>query len=272
MGYPIIRAIYLGFTSWSGFGTPTWTGLDNYTRMVGDPVARGAFVHTLLFAGVTTVLQTALPLVTAVLINNTWRRYGVVVRTLLFIPGVVSFVVTGVIWRLVLDPNVGILNRLLVSAGVGGWSHSWLGDGSTVLPAIIVVSLWQGLGLNMLIFFAGLQGIDPSLFEAAETDGANGLQKLWYITIPGLRIVTGIVISLNLINGFKVFDLIYVMTQGGPNHASESLGTQLYGLAFGSTSGSIPQFGYASALSIVVLVLCTVAVGVQIALNRRAAR
>jgi len=272
VGYPIVRAIYLGFTSWSGFGSPTWTGTDNYTRMATDPVARGAFVHTLVFAGVTTVLQTVLPLLTAVLVNSTRKRFGVVVRTLLFIPGVVSFVVTGVIWRLVLDPNVGILNRVLGSVGLGSWSHSWLGEGSTVLPAIIVVSLWQGLGLNMLIFFAGIQGIDPALFEAAETDGANALQKLWYVTVPGLRIVTGIVVSLNLINGFKVFDLIYVMTQGGPNHASESLGTQLYGLAFGSTSGSIPQFGYASALSVVVLILCTAAVGIQTALNRRAAR
>jgi ABC-type sugar transport system permease subunit len=272
VGYPILRTIYLSLTSWSGFGAARWTGLDNYTRMLHDPVARGAVARTVAFAGVTTLLQTVLPLIVAVFINATWRRYGVVTRTLLFIPGVISFVVTGVIWKLVLDPNLGALNRLLDAAGLHSWAHSWLGDAATVMPAIVVVSLWQSLGLNMLIFFAGLQGIDPTLYEAAEVDGANAVQKFRYVTVPGLRAVTGIVISLNLINGFKAFDLIYVMTQGGPNHASEVLGTRLYGLAFGSTSGSVPQFGYASSLSVVVLLLCSVTVIAQLALNRRVSR
>ena len=98
------------------------------------------------------------------------------------------------------------------------------------------------------------------------------MHKFVHVTLPGLRVVTGIVVSLNLIDGFKVFDLIYVMTQGGPNHASESLDTRLYSLAFGSTSGSVPQFGYASSLSVVVLVLCTLAVVLQTHLTRRAVR
>ncbi|WP_432571723.1 carbohydrate ABC transporter permease [Kineococcus sp. SYSU DK005] len=272
VGYPIVRAVYISLTSWTGFGDPVFTGLDNYARMAADPVARAAFVRTLAFAAVTTVLQTLVPLVAAVLINSTWRRFGVVARTLLFIPGIVSFVVTGVVWRLVLDPNVGVANRLLDSVGLETLSRTWLGEAQTALPTIIVVALWQGLGLNMLIFFAGLQGIDPTLYEAAETDGANAWQKFRYVTVPGLRVITTIVVSLNLINGFKAFDLIYVMTQGGPNHASEVMGTLLYGLAFGSTSGSVPQFGYASAMSIVVLLLCTAAVTAQIVLNRRAAR
>jgi multiple sugar transport system permease protein len=271
VGYPILRTIYISFTSWSGFGAARWTGLTNYTRVFHDAVARQSFVHTLLFAGVTTILQTVLPLIVAVLVNATWRRYGVLVRTLLFIPGIISFVVSGVIWRLVLDPNVGLLNRLLDSLGLSSLVHTWLGESSTALPAIILVSLWQSLGLNMLIFFAGLQGIDPTLYEAAEVDGASGVQRFRYVTIPGMRLVTGLVVSLNLINGFKVFDLVYVMTEGGPNHGSEVLGTQLYGLAFGSTAGSIPQFGYASTLSVIVLVLCTAAVAIQIAITRRTA-
>jgi ABC-type sugar transport system permease subunit len=272
VGYPILRTIYISLTSWSGFGAARWTGLDNYTRMLHDPVARSAFLHTVAFAGITTVLQTLLPLVIAVFIGSTWKRYGVFVRTMLFIPGVVSFVVTGVIWKLVLDPNVGVLNRMLGSVGLESWSHSWLGDASTVMAAILVVSLWQSLGLNMLIFFAGMQGIDPTLYEAADVDGASQVQKFRYVTVPGLRVVMAIVISLNLINGFKVFDLIYVMTQGGPNHASEVLGTRLYGLAFGSTSGSVPQFGYASSLSVIVLLLCSATVIVQLAINRRLSR
>ncbi|RKS69190.1 multiple sugar transport system permease protein/raffinose/stachyose/melibiose transport system permease protein [Motilibacter peucedani] len=272
VGYPIVRSVYLGFTTWSGFGSPSWTGFHNYHRMFDDTVARQAFRNTLVFAAVTTVLQTVLPLLVAVLVNATWRRFGIAARTLLFIPGVVSFVVSGVIWKLVLDPNLGLLNKLLDGIGLDSLTHSWLGESSTALPAIMVVSLWQALGLNMLIFFAGLQGIDPTLYEAAEVDGAGAWPQFRYVTVPGLRLVTGIVISLNLINGFKAFDLIYVMTQGGPNHASEVLGTRLYGLAFGTTSGAVPQFGYASAMSVVVLLLCTAAVVVQILLNRRAAR
>ncbi|WP_166606538.1 ABC transporter permease subunit [Kineococcus siccus] len=272
VGYPILRTVYLGFTTWSGFGDPQWAALANYRRMVADPVARAAFVHTLAFAAVTTVLQTALPLVVAVLVNSTWRRFGVLARTLLFVPGIVSMVVTGVMWRLVLDPNLGLLNRGLRAVGAESLATSWLGESATALPAIVVVSLWQSLGLTVLIFFAGLQGIDPTLYEAAETDGAGPVQQFVHITVPGLRIVTGIVVSLNLISGFKVFDLIYVMTQGGPNHASESLGTRLYSLAFGSTSGSVPQFGYASSLSVVVLLLCTFAVVLQTWLTRRSTR
>lgn len=272
VGYPIARSIYLGFTTWSGFGPPTWSGFHNYSRMWNDNIARKAFINTLVYAAITTVLQTGLPLVVAVLVNSTWRRFGVAARTLLFIPGVVSFVVSGVIWKLVLDPNLGLLNRLLADVGLGSLQHSWLGENSPALPAIMVVSLWQSLGLNMLIFFAGLQGIDPTLYEAAEVDGAGPWRKFLDVTVPGLRLVTAIVVSLNLINGFKTFDLVYVMTEGGPNHASEVLGTRLYGLAFGTTSGAVPQFGYASAMSVVVLVLCTAAVIVQILLNRRATR
>ena len=115
-------------------------------------------------------------------------------------------------------------------------------------------------------------GIDPSLYEAAAVDGANTVQQFRHITVPSLRVVTGLVVSLGLLNGFKAFDVIFVMTGGGPNHASEVLGTYLYSLAFGSTSGSIPQLGYASAFSVVTMVLCTLAVIAQLWLTRRADR
>ena len=189
-------------------------------------------------------------MVVAVLVNEVWRSVGIVVRTILFIPGIVSFVVTGVLWKLIYDPNVGTLNRILGSLGLHGLQHTWLADRSTVLPALIAVAVWGGVGMNMLIFFAGIQGIDPGLYEAAQVDGAGPFQRFWNITVPGLRVVTGIVVSLGLLNGFKIFDIIYVMTGGGPNHASEVFGTYLYNLAFGSTSGALPQLGYASAFSV----------------------
>ncbi|PZF56579.1 sugar ABC transporter permease [Curtobacterium sp. MCBD17_034] len=272
VGWPILYAAYLSLTRWSGFGIPQFIGLDNYTRMANDPVARHAFVVTVLYAIVTTVLQTAIPLVIAVLVANVWKGLSVVVRTILFVPGLVSFVVSGALWKLIYDPNIGTLNRTLRGLGLGSLAANWLSTPSLVLPAIIAVSLWMAIGMNMLIFFAGIQGIDPSLYEAAEVDGASRFQQFRFVTIPGLRIVTAIVISLNLMNGFKVFDIIFVMTGGGPSHQSEVFGTYLYSLAFGSTGGSVPQLGYGSAFSVVVMLLCGVAVLVQIVLARRAAR
>ncbi|MEV6286401.1 sugar ABC transporter permease [Kribbella sp. NPDC051770] len=270
--WPILRTAYLSLTRWGGFGEPKFIGLDNYTRMVGDPVAQRALVVTLVLTAVTTVILTFLGLLTAVLVNVVWKHVGVLVRTILFIPGIVSFVVSGVLWKLIYDPNIGTLNQLLGSIGLDSLQHPWLADKATVLPAIVLVTVWGGLGFNMLIFFAGIQGIDPSLYEAAAVDGANTVQQFWNITVPSLRVVTGLVVSLGLLNGFKAFDIIYVMTGGGPNHGSEVLGTYLYSLAFGSTSGSIPQLGYASAFSVVTMILCTVAVIAQLWLTRRADR
>jgi len=272
VGWPILFAMYLSFTRWSGFGAPNFTGFANYTRMLNDPVAAGAFVNTIVFALVTTIIQTAIPLVIAVLLSAVWAGLGVVIRTILFIPGIVSFVVSGVLWKLIYDPNLGTLNTTLKSLGLGDLAQHWLSNPHLVLPSIIVVSVWAATGMNMLIFFAGIQGVDPTYYEAAEVDGANRWQQFWYVTVPGLRVVTAIVISLNLMNGFKVFDIIYVMTGGGPSHQSEVFGTYLYGLAFGSTSGSIPQLGYGSAFSVVVMLLGGVAVLVQVILSKRANR
>jgi ABC-type sugar transport system permease subunit len=272
VGYPIVQTIYLSLTKWTGFGAKNVVGLDNYTRMVEDPVAQRALVVTLIFTAATTIVQTVLGMVIAVLVNEVWRKVGIVVRTILFIPGIVSFVVSGVLWKLIYDPNIGTLNRFLGAIGLVNLQHAWLADRATVLPAIIVVAIWGAIGMNMLIFFAGLQGIDPGLYEAAQVDGANVWQQFLHITVPGLRAVTAIVISLGLLNGFKVFDIIFVMTGGGPNHATEVFGTYLYSLAFGSTSGSLPQYGYASAFSVVVMIMCILAVLVQMLLNRRANR
>jgi ABC-type sugar transport system permease subunit len=270
VGWPIIHSIGLSFTSWTGFGPQTFVGGQNYTRMAGDPVFRLALLITLIFTAVTTALQTTVPMLVAVLVNAAWRRAGVFFRTVLFIPGVVSFVVTGVLWQLIYDPNLGSLNGALGAVGLSGLKQQWLGDTHLVVPAIVLVSLWQSLGLNMLIFFAGLKGIDPSLYEAAQIDGANAVQRLRNITVPMLRPITGVVVTLNLINGLKTFDLVWVMTKGGPSHHSEVLGTYLYSLAFGTLSGSLPQIGYATGISIIIMLLCMVTVVVQFRVNRRA--
>jgi ABC-type sugar transport system permease subunit len=267
VAYPFVRSFYLSLTQWSGFGSPNFVGIRNFRNLMSDEVFWKALRDTVLFTAVTTVLQTVLPMLLSVLLNKGWRG-SVLFRTLLFIPAIISFVVTGVLWQLLYDPNFGTLNEGLRAIGLGGLAHAWLAEPHLVLPALMLVSLWQSLGLFALIFIAGLQGIDPTLYEAARIDGATGWQQFRSITVPQLKVVTGVVITLNILNGLKVFDLIYVMTQGGPNHSSEVLGTYLYNLAFGSAAGGTPSLGYSTAISMIVFVLCMVATLVQFRISR----
>jgi ABC-type sugar transport system permease subunit len=269
VGFPFLRSFYLSLTEWSGFTSPRFIGLRNFQSLADDPVFWKALRTTIVYTAVTTILQTTLPMLLAVFINIGWRG-GVVFRTLLFIPVIVSFVVTALLWQLIYDPNFGTLNQVLRAVGLDALAHPWLADPRTVVPAIMLVSLWQSLGFYMLIFLAGLQGIDPNLYEAARIDGAGARQEFLKITVPMLRTVTAVVVLLNLINGFNTFDVIYVMTGGGPNRASEVLGTYLYKLAFGTESGATPSFGYATAISMVVFGLCVVAAVVQLRISRRA--
>jgi ABC-type sugar transport system permease subunit len=269
VAFPFLRSFYLSLTEWSGFTSPRFIGLRNFQSLADDPVFWKALRTTIIYTAVTTILQTTLPMLLAVFVNIGWRG-GVVFRTLLFIPVVVSFVVTALLWQLIYDPNFGTLNQVLRAVGLEALAHPWLADPTTVVPAIMLVSLWQSLGFYMLIFLAGLQGIDPNLYEAARIDGAGARQEFLKITVPMLRTVTAVVVLLNLINGFNTFDVIYVMTGGGPNRASEVLGTYLYKLAFGTESGATPSFGYATAISMVVFGLCVVAAVVQLRISRRA--
>lgn len=269
VAFPFLRSFYLSLTEWSGFTSPRFIGLRNFQSLADDPVFWKALRTTLIYTAATTILQTTLPMLLAVFVNVGWRG-GVVFRTLLFIPVIVSFVVTALLWQLIYDPNFGTLNQVLRAVGLDALAHPWLADPTTVVPAIMLVSLWQSLGFYMLIFLAGLQGIDPNLYEAARIDGAGARQEFLRITVPMLRTVTAVVVLLNLINGFNTFDVIYVMTGGGPNRASEVLGTYLYKLAFGTESGATPSFGYATAISMVVFALCVVAAVVQLRISRRA--
>jgi ABC-type sugar transport system permease subunit len=269
VAFPFLRSFYLSLTEWSGFTSPRFIGLRNFQSLADDPVFWKALRTTIIYTAVTTILQTTLPMLLAAFVNIGWRG-AVVFRTLLFIPVIVSFVVTALLWQLIYDPNFGTLNQVLRAIGLDALAHPWLADPTTVVPAIMLVSLWQSLGFYMLIFLAGLQGIDPNLYEAARIDGAGARQEFLKITVPMLRTVTAVVVLLNLINGFNTFDVIYVMTGGGPNRASEVLGTYLYKLAFGTESGATPSFGYATAISMVVFALCVVAAVVQLRMSRRA--
>ncbi len=264
---PFFRALSVSTTEWAGYGDPRFIGLTNFQNLMKDRVFWIALRNTALFTVATTVLQSTIPLLVAVLINSKWRG-STFFRTALFIPVIISFVVTGLLWKLILDPNFGTLNTFLTGVGLKVWARPWLAKPETAMPAIIFVSLWQSLGFYMLIYFAGLQSIPIELYESAALDGAGTMQKLRHITIPMLWPVTTVVMVINIIGGIKVFDVIFVMTTGGPNHATEVLGTYLYVTAFGASGGGSPSMGYAAAIGVVILLLAMAATMVQFRLTR----
>jgi ABC-type sugar transport system permease subunit len=269
VGYPLVRSIYQSFTQWPGFGPSKFIGFQNFTAMFGDPVFITALLNTIYFTAVTTIVTTFLAMVLAAVLRAKWR-FGTVFRVAIFVPALLSLVVSGTVWGLIYEPNFGILDSFLNAVGLHAVAISWLSNSATVVPALIVVSIWQSLGFFMLIFYAALQDIDPQLYEAAQLDGANIIGQFRYVTMPMLRTVTSIVVTLNLINGMKVFDIIYVMTGGGPDNASQSLTTYLYSLAFGGqVAGAIPAIGYATAIGVIVLLLAIIIVAVQLAIGAR---
>jgi ABC-type sugar transport system permease subunit len=268
MAVPMVEAIVLSFQSWNGMSPPRWAGFNNYATLFGDRVFLIALRNTAYFTVVTVVLQTTIPLVIANLLNSGIRG-STIFRTLYFMPVIISLAISGLLWAMIYEPNFGVLNEFLRSIGLGRLAQLWLADRRTVLPSIMLVSIWQSLGFYLVIYFAALQNIPQELYDAASIDGANAWHKLVHVTIPMLRPVMILVIVLNTINGIKVFDQIWVMTAGGPNHASDTLGTYLYSIAFGAMGSSNPQLGYATSIAIVILVLSFVLSVIQIRVGKR---
>jgi ABC-type sugar transport system permease subunit len=259
MFVPMVNTIIISFQSWNGLTPATWVGLGNYQDLVRDSLFLNALGHTVLFVLVTVAFQTIIPLLVAVLLFSGIRGQGirgsVVFRTIYFMPVVISLAISGLLWSIIYDPSNGVLNLVLSDLGLRGLAKPWLADTSTVLPSIMVVSIWQSLGFYLVIFFAGLQGIPRDMYEAAAIDGANAWQRFARVTVPLLAPVITVVVVLNTINGIKAFDQIWVMTAGGPTHASDTLGTYLYYTAFGAYGSANPELGYASAIGVVILVL-----------------
>lgn len=263
--YPSLDAVRLSLSFWHGYGERTFVGLRNYINLFHDPVFWTALKNNLIFTLATTILQTIIPMVlAAMLARNTFLN--TLFRVTYFIPNVISFIITGTLWALIFEPNFGLLNTLLEKAGLASLKQLWLADPKWAFVCIILVSLWQSMGFYLVIFYAGLQRIPKEIYEAASVDGANTLKKFFFITVPLLRPVTTVVVIINVIGGFKVFDLIWAMTTGGPNHATEVMATYLYTIAFGSIGTGTPRMGYAAAIGMMILIFSVIASIVQLRL------
>ncbi|EPR10943.1 ABC transporter [Agrobacterium sp. TS43] len=261
---PIAATFWLSFNSSAGFNTASsFVGLDNYAATAADPIVWLSLWHTLLWLIYHVVLAGGLGLVLALAISRL-KVTQVFFRTAFFLPHLVSLAVVGVIWANIYDPFYGLLNTALVEMGLGAFTKGWLSDPALVLFSVNVASSWQGFGLYMLLFIAGLQNIDRSLYDAAEVDGASAFQKLVHVTLPGLREVTTFVVSLAMINGLKGFATVFVMTNGGPFYQSELITTYIYRLAFQSQ-----DHGRAAVLCILLSLLAIV---ITLVFNRWRAR
>ncbi|AZH27633.1 MULTISPECIES: sugar ABC transporter permease [unclassified Paenibacillus] len=225
---PLLYAFYLSFVNWDGFGVPLFVGLDNFKGQLSDPDFWKALINTVYYMVLVIPVGIVLALLVAIVLNKVKGRE--IYRLFFFMPVVTSSVSVGVIWMWILNGEFGILNHLLRTIGIVG--PMWLTDTHWVIPSIALLSIWLGLGYNMVIFLAGLQGISKSYYEAAEIDGASKFQQLRYITLPLLSPTTFFVTIMMVISSFQVFDQAFVMTNGGPAKASYTLVYHIYDQAF----------------------------------------
>lgn len=247
--YPLVAAFLLSFQRYSGFGVAQWIGIGNYANLLSDAVFWQALGNTTVFTVLTLLLSVGLGLGLAVLLNGPMPGRSVF-RTIIFIPMVVSGVASGLIGVLIFDENTGVLDKGLNAFGLA--PIPWQSNGVAAMVAVILMTVWGRTGFNMVIYLAGLQGISPELHEAAELEGANGWQRFRAITFPLLGPSTFFLLIINVIYSFQVFDLVFVLTGGGPGNSTEMLTNYAYDTAFGP--GNRAQ-GYGATIGMVLLVL-----------------
>jgi multiple sugar transport system permease protein len=244
--WPTVRGIYLSFTSFNLLTPPEWTGLTNYVRMVQDPIFWNAMRVTLVYVVINIVLQTVLALVIAVMMQRLTKRTWV--RGVVLTPYLVSNVVAAMVFLWILDYQLGIGNNIIAALGVD--RIPFLSDSTWVIPTIAVINVWRHVGYTALLIFAGLQTIPDTMYEAGRVDGASEVRMFRSITVPLLRPVLALVLIITVVGSFQVFDTVAITTAGGPVNSSRVLQFYIYDLAFGRF-----QFGYASALSVALLVV-----------------
>jgi ABC-type sugar transport system permease subunit len=248
--WPALRSIWISFTDWDGFSpTQNFIGLDNYAQLLRDPVVAQAFRNNIIWTVVIIVVPVVLGLTLAVLLDRS-LRIAPVLRTLFYMPAVLPLVSVAAIWTWMYNPTEGSVNAILEAIGLGSLQQGWLGQDSTAFGAILVAGIWVRTGFPMLLYLAALQGIPKELYEAAISDGASPWQQFRHVTLPGLRTTNLVVIALSLIESFKVFDLIFVMTNGGPGNSTQVLGTWMFANVFQYFNA-----GYGTAIAVVITVI-----------------
>lgn len=264
---PAAENIYYSFFSWNSLSPDiNFVGMDNYIELFANPVFWKSLTNNLIFAVISVFFQVGVALVLAAILQA--GIFGPLLRatfrTSIFIPSILPVTVVGLLWQLIYQPGIGLIDQLLYATGLENLSHVWLGEEQTAMYAVILVSQWQWTGYMMVLFMVAIEAIPRDLYEAMRLEGASRIEEFRYITMPGVRESTLILTVITIFGAFKVFDIVWVMTSGGPNHASEVLGSHMYRSAFRNDVS-----GYASAVATVIFFI-TLTVGMlQIKLQRK---
>ncbi|BBH20345.1 sugar ABC transporter permease [Paenibacillus baekrokdamisoli] len=252
---PIVVSVYYSFMQWNGIGGAKWIGLHNYSIIfTKDNIFWSALSNSWKFA-LFSVAEIAFALWIAILLSRYVKRSSFLV-SVYFVPVILSVVIVGQLWKNIYNPLSfgGLLNSLLTQVGLSSWTHGWLSETNTSMYAIIFIAIWQYLGYNILILYTGVQNISNDIYEAAKIDGADGIKADWYITLPLAVPVIKICVIIAVIGSLNALDLIMVVSGGGPGHATEVISSYMYNKTFLSM-----QYGYGSALSVILVVQCLVA-------------
>ncbi len=261
---PTLSAVYLSFTSWDGINDDIrFIGISNFIEIWNSTRVHNALKNTLIFTITLVVLENVLAIVLAILVDKVrWLRN--IFRSIFYFPVLMSGVVMGFIWVIILNYNFGVVNQLMDMAGLGDYKVDWLGDPNLALISIILSTVWKAAGYYMIIYLAGIQGIPQELNEAASIDGANSWQQFRHITFPLLASAMTVCVMLSLIGSLKIFDQIAVMTDGGPGFATETLTYIIYKVGFGEL-----RQGFGTALAIVLFLITLILSLLQIRVLRK---
>ena len=253
--WPLIQTFKYSLYSWDGIAPARWVGLDNFKTVFTDPdlisVLEHAFELILFFSAIPVVLGLV---VATVMQRIASRRISATARTVLFLPQIVPLVAAGIAWSWVLS-STGVVNQVLKAVGLGSVTRAWLGDFGTALPAVGVIGAWVLLGLCTVLLLAGMAKIDPTLYEAAQLDGAGPVREFLSITLPSLRQEIGVCVTVTVIAALSAFDIVYIATHGGPGNQTMVPGLEIYQLAFFNR-----EVGLASALAVVLMLLVLVCI------------
>ncbi|MCC4907691.1 carbohydrate ABC transporter permease [Microbacterium sp. cx-59] len=260
--YPVIYSGVFSFTRFQGFGAPTWIGFDNYIALFNDPFFWQALQNTIVILVVSLGILIPASFALALLLQRTIAGGGLM-RALVFGPAIIAPILVGLIWVFILDPKIGLLNRALGAFGIP--PVQWIGGDYLTPISVSVVFIWSSIGFAMTIFYAGLQLLPSDVMEASALDGATGWQQTWHIKIPMMRETFAIVTILMITNVFKIFELVYMLTGGGPVHRSETLVSYMYFITFTNQ-----QYGYGMALAVIITILgAVVSIGYLAAAHRK---
>ncbi|WP_329350637.1 sugar ABC transporter permease [Streptomyces sp. NBC_01261] len=255
---PFLMNTAVSFTSWQGVGDPKWTGLANYRDLLDDSEFWASFRHSLFMVVAMAAVPTLVGLVLAAALfdyiaKHFGTRIAAILRACFYLPQVLPIAVAGIVWSWILAPDNGSLNALLKAVGLGSWQQDWLGDPDIALYSVMGVMVWVQLGFPLVVFMAGLQRVDPQLYEAAELDGAGWWRRFWHITLPQIRPEIYVVLTWCTIAALKVFGAVYVLTKGGPGGATDVPSYFSFTTFFEKT-----QVGYGAAISTVLTVIILV--------------